>query len=124
MCIKYYFYYNYNFPNCCSDILITSISHHMTYPDFCAEITDICKFDAGQPFTIKWVDEDGDPCIISSQIELNEAIRLYELNKDSEINMHGKISLFMAETCKVLRFVFLNSCSTVVLLNFVAIIFC
>lgn len=34
----------------------------------------------------------GDPCTISSQIELDEAIRLYELNRDSEINMHGKSS--------------------------------
>ncbi|XP_052821056.1 protein kinase C iota type-like isoform X1 [Mya arenaria] len=70
------------------DILITSVSHEITYPDFCAEVKDICKFDDQQPFTVKWVDEDGDPCTISSQIELNEAIRLYELNKDSEINMH------------------------------------
>ncbi|CAN7986787.1 unnamed protein product [Ixodes pacificus] len=30
----------------------------------------------------------GDPCTISTQEELNEAIRLYELNKDSEITIH------------------------------------
>ena len=33
----------------------------------------------------------GDPCTISSQIELNEAVRLYEVNKDSELNIHGKV---------------------------------
>ena len=33
----------------------------------------------------------GDPCTISSQIELDEAIRLYELNKDSELTLHGKL---------------------------------
>ena len=33
----------------------------------------------------------GDPCVISSQAELEEAIRLYEVNKDSEITIHGMI---------------------------------
>lgn len=42
-------------------------------------------------FTIKWVDEDNDPCTISSQMELEEAIRLYELNKDSELVIHGEL---------------------------------
>jgi hypothetical protein len=32
----------------------------------------------------------GDPCTISTQLELNEAIRLYELNKDSELTIHGE----------------------------------
>ena len=35
----------------------------------------------------------GDPCTISSQVELDEAIRLYELNKDSELTLHGKLTL-------------------------------
>ena len=38
----------------------------------------------------------GDPCTISSQIELDEAIRLYELNRDSEINLHGKMSFLLS----------------------------
>ena len=41
-----------------------------------------------QLFTVKWVDEEGDPCTISSQMELDEAIRLYDLNKDSELKIH------------------------------------
>ena len=32
----------------------------------------------------------GDPCTLSTQIELDEAIRLYEVNKDSEIVIHGE----------------------------------
>lgn len=32
----------------------------------------------------------GDPCTVSSQLELEEAFRLYELNKDSELLIHGK----------------------------------
>ena len=31
----------------------------------------------------------GDPCTISSQLELSEAFRLYDLNKDSEVVIHG-----------------------------------
>jgi atypical protein kinase C iota type len=47
-------YYNYR------DILITAITCEISYEDFCAEIKDICKFDDQQPFTVKWVDEDGE----------------------------------------------------------------
>ncbi|XP_050411933.1 protein kinase C iota type isoform X1 [Patella vulgata] len=70
------------------DILVTSIGNDISYGKFCTEIKDICKFDEQQPFTVKWLDEEGDPCTLSSQIELDEAIRLYEVNKDSEITIH------------------------------------
>jgi len=33
----------------------------------------------------------GDPCTVSSQLELEEAFRLYELNKDSELLIHGMV---------------------------------
>eukprot|EP00914_Ancora_sagittata_P001094 GHVO01002859.1.p1 GENE.GHVO01002859.1~~GHVO01002859.1.p1 ORF type:complete len:544 (-),score=56.88 GHVO01002859.1:366-1997(-) len=49
---------------------------------------DICKFDEDQLFTMKWVDEEGDPCTISSQMELDEAINLYDVNKDAQILIH------------------------------------
>lgn len=32
----------------------------------------------------------GDPCTVSSQLELEEALRLYDLNKDSELIIHGE----------------------------------
>ena len=32
----------------------------------------------------------GDPCTISTQMELDEAIRLYEFNRDSELTIHGE----------------------------------
>ncbi|OXU26494.1 hypothetical protein TSAR_009720 [Trichomalopsis sarcophagae] len=54
----------------------------------------ICNFDATGPssdqFTMKWVDDEGDPCRIASQQELDEALRLYELEKDTEITIHGE----------------------------------
>lgn len=39
---------------------------------------------------MKWIDEENDPCTISSQVELDEAIRLYEVNRDTELVMHGE----------------------------------
>ena len=51
-------------------------------------IRNICKFEPNDEFTIKWVDEEGDPCTISSQMELDEAIRLFYLNKENEVVVH------------------------------------
>lgn len=70
------------------DILVTSIASEITYENLRKEIKEICNFQAGQLFTMKWVDEEGDPCVLSCQVELDEAIRLYELNKDSELTIH------------------------------------
>ena len=43
----------------CSDVMISSIDTDITYEGLCAEVRDICKFDEMQPFTMKWVDEEG-----------------------------------------------------------------
>jgi hypothetical protein len=56
---------------------------------FRQQIKNICKFDSNQPFTLKWVDEEGDPCTITNQWELDEAIRLYYLNKETELIIHA-----------------------------------
>lgn len=68
--------------------MITHMKTDVKYEQMCLEVKEICKFDLDQPFTMKWVDEEGDPCTISSQIELDEAIRLYEVNKDAELTVH------------------------------------
>ena len=34
------------------------------------------------------MDEEGDPCTISSELEVQEAIRLYETNKEAELTVH------------------------------------
>jgi len=39
--------------------MITSIDSDITYEGLCAEMKDICKFDELQPFTVKWLDEEG-----------------------------------------------------------------
>jgi len=69
-------------------VFITYIDHSMTYPHLMEEMRDICGFSPDQELTIKWVDEEGDPCIVQSQTELDEAIRLYEVNKEAELAVH------------------------------------
>ncbi|ENN75750.1 hypothetical protein YQE_07710, partial [Dendroctonus ponderosae] len=70
------------------EILIIYINCTITLEELCHEIREICRFSHEQIFTMKWVDEEGDPCTISTQLELDEAIRLYEINKDSELTVH------------------------------------
>ncbi|XP_064643227.1 protein kinase C iota type-like isoform X2 [Lineus longissimus] len=70
------------------DVMVTTLEPGMMYEDLVTEIREICKFTADQPFTMKWVDEEGDPCTISSQLEFDEAVRLYEVNRDSELSVH------------------------------------
>jgi atypical protein kinase C iota type len=72
----------------CGTIMVIYINESINLDQFYNLIRLICKFDAKQLFTIKWVDEEGDPCTISSQVELDESIRLYYLNKESELIIH------------------------------------
>ncbi|KRZ28246.1 Protein kinase C iota type [Trichinella pseudospiralis] len=70
------------------DVMILYAHPPLSLDQFYQEIRSACQFDAKHPFTVKWMDEEGDPCTISSQIELNEALRLYEINRDNEIFIH------------------------------------
>jgi atypical protein kinase C iota type len=72
----------------CGTIIVVYIKETINLEQFSTLIRLICKFDQKQLFTIKWVDEEGDPCTISSQVELDESIRLYYLNKESELIIH------------------------------------
>ena len=49
-------------------IFITYIDHKITYPMLMTEMKEICGFGQDQDCTVKWVDEEGDPCIIQSQV--------------------------------------------------------
>ncbi|XP_071502738.1 protein kinase C iota type-like isoform X3 [Diadema antillarum] len=69
-------------------ILCIRVDPNITLEDFLLDMRNICNFPEHKHFTVKWLDEEGDPCTISSQEELEEAIRLYEINKDSNINIH------------------------------------
>ncbi|XP_077007668.1 protein kinase C zeta type isoform X1 [Tamandua tetradactyla] len=58
------------------DILISSLDAAATFDALCEEVREMCSLHAGQPLTLKWVDDEGDPCTVSSQMELEEALRL------------------------------------------------
>ncbi|OBS76263.1 hypothetical protein A6R68_17282 [Neotoma lepida] len=73
--------------------MITHFEPSISFEGLCSEVRDMCSFDNEQPFTMKWIDEEGDPCTVSSQLELEEAFRLYELNKDSELLIHEQYFL-------------------------------
>uniref|UniRef100_A0AAQ4NQ82 protein kinase C n=1 Tax=Gasterosteus aculeatus aculeatus TaxID=481459 RepID=A0AAQ4NQ82_GASAC len=71
-----------------ADIMITHFEPSISYEGLYGEVKDMCSMDNDQLFTMKWIDEEGDPCTVSSQLEFEEALRLYELNKDSELIIH------------------------------------
>ena len=58
----------------------------------------------GLSFVLFFFLSTGDPCTVSSQLELEEAFRLYELNKDSELLIHGMVKF----TVLLLMFVPVN----------------
>lgn len=78
------------------EVQITYITAGISVDTLREEMRTICGFGAAGPgsgteqFTMKWVDDEGDPCRIASQQELDEALRLYELEKDTEITIHGQ----------------------------------
>ncbi|KAL3273600.1 hypothetical protein HHI36_015032 [Cryptolaemus montrouzieri] len=75
------------------EVLITYLNQDITLEKLHREVREICRFSHDQVFTIKWVDEEGDPCTISKQLELDEAIRLYEVNRDVELTIHVGLPL-------------------------------
>ena len=85
---KLLFYVIYSF--CRREKMITYINQQITFDQLCDEMRDICKFSSDQLFTMKWIDDEGDPCTLSNQMELDEAIRLYDVNKESELVVHGE----------------------------------
>ncbi|KAI6052283.1 protein kinase C zeta type isoform X1 [Marmota monax] len=58
------------------DILITSVDAATTFDELREEVRDMCRLRQEYPLTLKWVDSEGDPCTVSSQMELEEAFRL------------------------------------------------
>uniref|UniRef100_A0A4W3H0D6 protein kinase C n=1 Tax=Callorhinchus milii TaxID=7868 RepID=A0A4W3H0D6_CALMI len=54
----------------------------------CSEVRNMCSLQQNQPLTLKWIDNEGDPCTVSSQMELEEAFRLYSRNGASGLIIH------------------------------------
>lgn len=72
------------------EVQITYITPGISVDILREEMRTICGFGATGPtqFTMKWIDDEGDPCRIATQHELDEALRLYKVEKDTEITIH------------------------------------
>uniref|UniRef100_A0A4W5NE54 protein kinase C n=1 Tax=Hucho hucho TaxID=62062 RepID=A0A4W5NE54_9TELE len=69
-------------------MLITDLAATVTYMGLCEEVRVMCSLARQQPITLKWIDDEGDPCTISSQMELQEAFRIYSRNRNSGLLLH------------------------------------
>uniref|UniRef100_A0A8C1CBV6 protein kinase C n=1 Tax=Cyprinus carpio carpio TaxID=630221 RepID=A0A8C1CBV6_CYPCA len=72
----------------CRDMLISDLDLAMTYTEVCEEVRTMCGVRKEMPITLKWIDDEGDPCTISSQMELEEAFRIYNRNRRSGLLLH------------------------------------
>uniref|UniRef100_A0A8D1SX72 PB1 domain-containing protein n=1 Tax=Sus scrofa TaxID=9823 RepID=A0A8D1SX72_PIG len=72
------------------DILITSLDSATTFEELCEEVREMCCLSRDHPLTLKWVDSEGDPCTVSSQMELEEAFRLSSQRRDEGLIIHGQ----------------------------------
>ncbi|XP_069466275.1 protein kinase C zeta type isoform X1 [Ambystoma mexicanum] len=70
------------------DILITHLDVSIDYLELCDEVRIMCSLHHEKQITLKWIDNEGDPCTISSQMELEEAFRLYRQHGEERLNIH------------------------------------
>ncbi|RXN34570.1 kinase C zeta type-like isoform X1 [Labeo rohita] len=70
------------------DMLISDLDLAMTYTQVCEEVRTMCGVRKEMPITLKWIDDEGDPCTISSQMELEEAFRIYSRDPRSGLLLH------------------------------------
>ncbi|XP_006885886.1 PREDICTED: protein kinase C zeta type [Elephantulus edwardii] len=70
------------------DIVITSLNAAITFEKLCEDLREMCRLCQDQPLTLKWVDNEGDPCTVSSQMELEEAFRLCCQHRDEGLIIH------------------------------------
>lgn len=63
------YYCTYSCVHIFSDVLITTIDADISYEGLLSEMKAMCKFEDSQPFTIKWVDEEGWPFSLVNYFE-------------------------------------------------------
>jgi len=66
------------------------IEPHISYEDLLKCLINLLQLDRSitEDYTVKWIDEEGDPCTIASKQELEEAIRLFVLSQEKELQIH------------------------------------
>uniref|UniRef100_A0A8C5CBD0 protein kinase C n=1 Tax=Gadus morhua TaxID=8049 RepID=A0A8C5CBD0_GADMO len=70
------------------DMLITDLAFSLTFAALSDEVRELCSVARQQPITLKWIDDEGDPCTISSQMELEEAFRIHQRTRSSGLLLH------------------------------------
>ncbi|EHA98010.1 Collagen alpha-1(XIX) chain [Heterocephalus glaber] len=71
------------------DIKTSSLENSIPFEGLCDKDRDVWCLVNKQLITTHWVEEAGDPYTASPQLELEEAIRLSELKKDSELLIYS-----------------------------------
>nr|VZH91152.1 unnamed protein product [Spirometra erinaceieuropaei] len=89
---------------------VTDVDALPDYENLCEEIRALYHFPPQSQFTLKWIDDENDPCMLTSEAELREALRLYKLNKEAFLTLHvfpgappEPGMLCPGEDCKVYR---------------------
>ena len=72
-------------------MICANMDRGMSVDDLSKYIKELFKLIPTQELTLKWLDDEGDPCSISCQEELNEAIRLFDVNKEAQLILHGML---------------------------------
>lgn len=70
--------------------MVTYVDPNITLEKLNKEVSELWQFNSDQLFTIKWIDDEGDPCLLSCQDELDEMLRLHDRTncKDPEVVLH------------------------------------
>uniref|UniRef100_A0A672JM92 Protein kinase C n=2 Tax=Salarias fasciatus TaxID=181472 RepID=A0A672JM92_SALFA len=73
------------------DIFVSDLSVALSFLELCEELKRLCSVTRRRPLTVKWIDDEGDPCTISSQMELDEAFRIHSRTKRSGLQLYESI---------------------------------
>lgn len=70
--------------------MVTYVDPNITLEKLNKEVSELWQFSSDQLFTIKWIDDEGDPCLLTCQEELDEMLRLHDKAsvKEPEIVLH------------------------------------
>lgn len=68
--------------------MVTYVEPNITLEKFNKEVSELWQFSSDQLFTIKWIDDEGDPCLLSCQEEIEEMLQITSGTKEPELTIH------------------------------------
>ncbi|VDM33352.1 unnamed protein product [Hydatigera taeniaeformis] len=72
-------------------ITVTELEPSFEFHQLLSAVQGLYHLTAEAVLTMKWIDDEGDPCMLTSDAELKEAIRLYHINKEPFLAIHVKM---------------------------------